>query len=237
MFFKNHLAKTLEPLLEHLENKLEQEGQWQKAQELRYQQYEWRRYHPKLKKQTSNYLARVYNHRLQIQREAYLQVEHDNLFQQLEKDPSLADNLVTEIECFQKRLKDVDRDIWMAERDVESAIRAFPEGPFKRALCARRQKNNSYLAKHLQIVCAAVGGCCGRGCGCCTRPRNSKRPNHFAHCTSMCRCCENARGFKINSPNTRGDPMAISITIKKADLRGGKRSFAKEVINAHIWRL
>ncbi|KAE8318111.1 hypothetical protein BDV41DRAFT_572113 [Aspergillus transmontanensis] len=156
MFFKNHLAKKFEPLLEHLENKLEQEGQWQKAQELRYQQYEWRRYHPKLKKQTSNYLARVYNHRLQIQREAYLQVEHDNLFQKLEKDPSLADILVTEIECFQKRLKDVDRDIWMAERDVESAIRAFPEGPFKRALCARRQKNNSYLAKHLQTVCAAA---------------------------------------------------------------------------------
>ncbi|KAE8323787.1 hypothetical protein BDV39DRAFT_217498 [Aspergillus sergii] len=202
MFLKNYLAKCFEPLLERLESKLEQKGEWEKAQQLRYKQFEWRRYRPELEEQTLNYLASVYNHRFQIQREAYLQPQHDTLFQQLETDPSLADILVTEIQSIQKQLQDVNRDIWIAERDIESALRAFPEGPFKRAVCARRQKNNSYLAKVLQTACAAVGGCCGRGCGCCTRPRNSKRPNHFAHCTSMCKCCEDARGFKIDSLNT-----------------------------------
>lgn len=112
------------------------------------------------------------------------------------------------MQSIQEQLQDANRVVWMAERDIESALRAFPEGPFKRTLCARRQKNNSYLANILQAACSAVGGCCGRGCGCCTRPRNSKRLNHFAHCTSMYKCCEGARGFKIGPLNPKEDPMS-----------------------------
>ncbi|KAE8370108.1 hypothetical protein BDV27DRAFT_120037 [Aspergillus caelatus] len=67
-------------------------------------------------------------------------------------------------------------------------------------------------------------------------PRSSKRPNHFAHCTTtMCKCCEDARGFKINSQNTMDDTMIVYAQMVKADLVGRKRSFVKDVINAYVW--
>ncbi|KAB8267110.1 hypothetical protein BDV30DRAFT_244632 [Aspergillus minisclerotigenes] len=133
MFFKNYLAKKFEPLLEHLENKLEQEGEWQKAQKLRHKQFEWQSYCPELFETHSNI----------------------HFKRQLEADPSLADVLVTEMQSVQKQLQDINRDIWMAERDIESVLRDIPAGPFKRALCACRQTQYYSVAKISQDLCVA----------------------------------------------------------------------------------
>ncbi|KAB8261026.1 hypothetical protein BDV32DRAFT_158529 [Aspergillus pseudonomiae] len=237
MRLKDYLAKRFEPLLERLEDKLEEKGKMQKAQQLRHKQFKWHSYTPELREVIFLYFQLTYIIRFKIQREAYLQIQHGTLFQQLEANPSGADTLVTEMQNIQKQLQDINREIWNVERGFESAFRLLPEGPFKRALDTSRRNNHFYTTKFCQTQCVSVGGCCGRECGCCTRPRNPKRPYHFSHCTAMCKCCEDARGFKIevNPSNPTEDPMSVSVPVTDADMKGSSRFYGRDLVSACVW--
>ncbi|OGM48648.1 hypothetical protein ABOM_002029 [Aspergillus bombycis] len=134
MPLKDYLAKRFEPLLRCLEDKLEQGGHFRKAQQLRRKQHEWRTYQPQLPEHFDSYYIAQHAYRCLIQREAYLQIQHNTLFQQLNEGRPVADTLVTEMESIQKDLQDFNRAIWNAELEIQNILRNFPDGPFKRAL-------------------------------------------------------------------------------------------------------
>ncbi|RAQ73598.1 hypothetical protein COH20_004810 [Aspergillus flavus] len=144
MPLKDCLAKRFEPLLRRIEDKLEQGGHLRKAQQLRQKQHEWRTYQAQLWENFESYWIYERGQRHFIQHEAYLQLKHDTLFQQLNKIPSVADTMVTEMESIQKDLQDY--------------------APLKRALLCRRRSSDWYLMKWLQTECADMGGC---SCKCC----------------------------------------------------------------------
>ncbi|KAE8140463.1 hypothetical protein BDV38DRAFT_18454 [Aspergillus pseudotamarii] len=237
MPLKDYFAKTLKPLLQRVEDKLEQGGNIRKAQQLRRKQQEWRSYQTQLWVHFESYFLNDLAQRLLIQCEAYLQVKHDNLFQQVNESPSVGDTLVTETESLQDDLQDLNRRIWMVEREIQTTLREFQDGPLKRALNARRRSSDWYLSEWLQTECAGVGGCSGRDCGCWMRPRSSKRPNSRGHCTSECKCCEDARGFRLDVYGAPENPMIVEFTLDEADVKGPGSSYTKCLINAYIWGL
>ncbi|KAB8218940.1 hypothetical protein BDV33DRAFT_192415 [Aspergillus novoparasiticus] len=237
MPLKDYLVKRFEPLLRCIEDKLEQGGHLQKAQRLRRKQQEWRTYQAQLWEHFQSYWINERGQRILIQHEAYLRVKHDTLFQHLNKTPSVADTLVTEMESIRKDLQDFNRAIWMTEREIQTILRAFPDGPLKRALLCRRRSSDWYLMKWLQTECADMGGCCGRGCGCCIRPRSSNRPNHLGHCTPACKCCEDVRGFRIGLEELEEDPTVMEFSLGEADVEGPGSSYTKCLINAYVWGL
>lgn len=51
----------------------------------------------------------------------------------------------------------------------------------------------------IRFDCANRGGCCGRDCGCCERPRSDSKAGkqRFGHCTTACGCFKRFRGFEI----------------------------------------
>ncbi|KAE8328007.1 hypothetical protein BDV39DRAFT_192398 [Aspergillus sergii] len=237
MPLKDYLANRVGPLLRRFEDKHERDGNVRKAQQLRRAQQEWRSYQPQLWDHFKSYYVCERAQRSFIQHEAYLQVKHDTLFQQLNQSSSVAGTLVTELESIQKELQRFNIGIWNAERKMQTILRGFPDVPLKRALDCRRRSSDWYLSKWLQTECANVGGCCGRGCGCCLRPRSSKRPNSLGHCTSACKCCEDARGFRIDFEKAEEDLTYIPIGIEEADVKGRGISYVKCLINAYIWGL
>ncbi|KAE8342770.1 hypothetical protein BDV24DRAFT_162300 [Aspergillus arachidicola] len=131
MPLKDCLAKRLEPLLRRLEDKLEQGGNLRKAQQLRQKQQDWRTYQPQLWEHFESYWVVERVQRCLIQHEDYLQTKHNTLFLQLSETPSVADMLVTEMESIQQDLQDFNRAIWLAEREMQTTLRAFPDGPLK----------------------------------------------------------------------------------------------------------
>lgn len=77
----------------------------------------------------------------------------------------------------------------------------------------RDQSGRSYAWVLGQDKCAALGGCCGRGCGCCEKVLNqylvpginlakeTKEAKVLGHCTVECCCCIDYRGCYI--PDSR----------------------------------
>ena len=169
------------------------------------------------------------------EREGYLQAEHETLFQQLQKSPSVADTLVTEMERIQGDPQEINRTIWTCERDLHNTMIDIPDGLLKRALRARRRSSDWYLSEWLQNQCASVGGCCARGCGCCTKPRSSRHPNHLGHFVGVCKCCEEARGFKLDFEEGDENPMLVQFDYEEADIQERHSSYTKEALNAYIW--
>lgn len=73
----------------------------------------------------------------------------------------------------------------------------------------RRVKNRqgkSIAWEEASVTCAALGGCCGRDCGCCKKPlegflaptgssHEKAKSKSYGHCTVECPCCIRFRGF------------------------------------------
>ncbi|RAL02901.1 uncharacterized protein BO80DRAFT_443150 [Aspergillus ibericus CBS 121593] len=75
-----------------------------------------------------------------------------------------------------------------------------------------------------KIMCASLGGCCGRSCRCCERPlRLYLMPDggekamvgFYGHCTAECGCCMRHRGFY--RPDSRIKALDPELASKIAD--------------------
>lgn len=90
--------------------------------------------------------------------------------------------------------------------------------PVKEQMILRKHRDRhgrSYAWVMNQDRCAAAGGCCGRGCGCCEKVlnqylapgrdlalvRGTKEAKVLGHCTVECRCCIDIRGCYV--PDSR----------------------------------
>ena len=88
------------------------------------------------------------------------------------------------------------RKLWIAEDGIDSRCA-------KRAFAFQRKNIDWYLSRELCEDCVRRGGCCGRTCGCCERPRmidglEKEGMHNRGHCTSACSCCLNAHGLDGN---------------------------------------
>ncbi|RMJ23559.1 hypothetical protein PHISP_05570 [Aspergillus sp. HF37] len=89
------------------------------------------------------------------------------------------------------------RKIWKLECDI-------PEGPLSRSFHTLRKNPKWYLSTWLRRDCAGRGGCCGRNCGCCEKPREINENGKIVdvshgHCATTCHCCIRSRGFTGDS--------------------------------------
>ncbi|THC87830.1 hypothetical protein EYZ11_012726 [Aspergillus tanneri] len=232
---KATLAKKFDSAFQRLEDKYERSGKWRKAQKLRRKQHKWRGYDPYIWRHVQAYIECDIKLRYEIHVEAALLANHETLYHRLNEDSSMADILVSEMQDLQKKLQEFARNIWKIERETHTILSFFPDGPIKRALCARQQQSDWHLSEWLRADCAGHGGCCGRGCGCCTRPRSEKRPNHVGHCTMECMCCEKVRGFKIDIEDL--DDVEVPM-LTNLDLMDDKwDSYTVHLVNAYVWGL
>ncbi|KAE8350296.1 hypothetical protein BDV28DRAFT_43479 [Aspergillus coremiiformis] len=130
------------------------------------------------------------------QREIYLREEIKALVSQ-EQEAPLSTEQRAQLAKWQMELDDLARKYWHLEREFYRREASVPAGPLQRAYVAWKKNPEWYLVGYLRNDCAGRGGCCGRSCGCCERPRDTEKRIRWGHCTIECGCCRRARGFDL----------------------------------------
>lgn len=105
-------------------------------------------------------------------------------------------------------------EYWKHQRSMSllDAVKPINSAPVQEQMVLRKHRDRHgrpYSWVMGQERCAASGGCCGRGCGCCEKAldqylsparnpaQESKETTVFGHCTVECRCCIDHRGCYI----------------------------------------
>lgn len=129
-----------------------------------------------------------------VQREAFLIRQCDEA-EDLLDDPKKRQQQLDE---WHAEMRALQQEYWSVERMLYANDDLCPTGPSWRAYLSIRNLPQWYLGTWLIDDCVRRGGCCGRACGCCSKPRSSIRSKGDGHCTKMCGCCLQARGFPLN---------------------------------------
>jgi hypothetical protein len=106
----------------------------------------------------------------------------------------------------------------------------MPSGPLRRAFLAWRSNPDWYLCDWLRRECASRGGCCGRSCGCCEKPRDTGRLLNRGHCTLACSCCIQTSG-KTEADGPVGEEFNNLQTIFEEK----HNMYARRLCRAYIW--
>jgi hypothetical protein len=106
----------------------------------------------------------------------------------------------SQLKIYKERLTGLNKRQWALSRKKWIKEDSIDSWSFRRAYHIQRKNPDWYLSDTLIADCAGRGGCCGKGCGCCERPRTVDRleygTNTRGHCTTACSCCLNARGIE-----------------------------------------
>lgn len=161
-----------------------------------------------------NWNKQIYERNRLLQREIYLREE----LQQLKKQEDIKQNDDT-TEKLQRSLDLTIRRQWLCKQGLKDLLVSRDDaGPLVSKLWANK---NEHRAKPgdgpISERCIARGGCCERGCGCCSRPRRIKHGEQtiwydmfsmskdiYAHCTEECGCCRRYWGFRSVEQNGDG---------------------------------
>ncbi|PYH65902.1 uncharacterized protein BO88DRAFT_470189 [Aspergillus vadensis CBS 113365] len=176
------------------------------------------------------YIQMYFKLRFSIQREVYLRAKHDMLYEASTKVPSTS---VDEMQTYKKELRSLRETNCNLERETYRCLNTLPDGPLGRILYAHQQQKDWYLSSFLRQECARSGGCCGRECGCCEKPRTDKHPLHKSHCTSMCLCCEDARGYPVEVEKYENNPMIVDVFL--CGYRNFSRVYLRYWVNAYVF--
>lgn len=135
-----------------------------------------------------------------------------------------------QLNTYQEELQDLGKRYWIHSRSYWKLEGGMPGGVFIRGFRACREDPDWYLSAWLRQDCAGRGGCCGRSCGCCEKPRETKRGWSRGHCTSACGCCVRS------SPNITGGTQN-DIADFPFDVVSYNTSYSHRVFRAYIWGL
>lgn len=141
-----------------------------------------------------------------VQRHIYLIDKIDDLQKQQ------AQSVSETRENLQQDLESTIQEIWLQKQDLGHLVERLETLPE-----ACRFWNDFWSKKSLPqnqfriLKCGTTGGCCGRGCQCCDKPRRTAAGEAFsywavrggekdekdiyAHCTEECGCCRRYWGF------------------------------------------
>ncbi|RHZ54837.1 uncharacterized protein CDV56_101464 [Aspergillus thermomutatus] len=113
------------------------------------------------------------------------------------------------------------RDLWQLQEHM-------PSGPLRRAFLAWRSTPDWYLCDWLRRECASRGGCCGRSCGCCEKPRDTERVLNRGHCTPARSCCAQTHGETDDAFEEKLDELE-TFFVEKDNM------YARRLCRAYIW--
>ncbi|CAG7922059.1 unnamed protein product [Penicillium olsonii] len=167
------------------ETRLEESGDLNTLQRLRYQKY---------RDETNSWekTMRALLSTEELIRHASQHEECLNQFLRQCLDGSDKDKAITELTETRRLLWNLTR-LWWLRRNV------LGEGVVARALNLWRSNSMWYMHEVLVEDCARKDGCCSRGCGCCAkRHQTFTRPLTAGHCSIRCRCCISWRGFYLD---------------------------------------
>ncbi|OJJ43576.1 hypothetical protein ASPZODRAFT_73831 [Penicilliopsis zonata CBS 506.65] len=126
------------------------------------------------------------------QREMALKDKLAGYQKKLDTEAGLIQDIKVELLQENKRYWELELQWWVVRS-------AFQECPFTHGVNFWRSHPRWYMHRVLREDCARRGGCCRRGCGCCSNRQNwPDREFAAGHCTFECHCCENARGFELS---------------------------------------
>lgn len=167
-----------------------------------------------------------------VQREIYVGEEVRALDKAMAlcADGQKATELYQQLNTYQTELQDLDKRYWNQSRRHWRLEGDMPGGVISRAFKACREDPDWYLSTWLRQDCAGRGGCCGRRCGCCEKPRETERGWSRGHCTSACGCC--VRSSPAITGGTRND-----MTDFPFDVVVSKTRYSRRVFRAYIWGL
>jgi hypothetical protein len=129
-----------------------------------------------------------------VQREAFLIKQCDEA-EDLLDDPKKRQQPLDE---WHAEMRALGQEYWSVERMLYANDALCPTNTSWRAYVSLRDLPQWYFCTWLVEDCMRRGGCCGRACGCCSKPRSSVRPKGDGHCTKMCGCCLQSRGFPLD---------------------------------------
>lgn len=181
------------------------------------------------------YIQMYFKLRFSIQREVYLRAKYDLLYEGINANLStkVPSTSVDEMQTYKKELDSLRETNCNLERETYRSLNTLTDGPLGRMLYAHQQQKDWYLSSFLRQECARSGGCCGRECGCCEKPRTDKHPLHKSHCTSMCLCCEDARGYPVKVEKYENDPMIVDVYL--CGYRNFSRDYLRYWVNDYVF--
>ncbi|OJJ37149.1 hypothetical protein ASPWEDRAFT_441354 [Aspergillus wentii DTO 134E9] len=183
-------SSRTQDIREWLEDRLEQNGHFLFVQLMRYQLLQGN--HPnKLEKLKwcQGVVEADIEGRWIVQRDVYVQEEMKALkasLEQSEHDFKQERKKASQLSTYETELKKLHDRYWFHDRRIWKLEAGIPMGSLGRAFRAWRKNPNWYLTPWLRQDCAGRGGCCGRDCGCCEKPRGTshRSTDHRGHCTS-----------------------------------------------------
>lgn len=152
------------------------------------------------------------------------------------------DNGDSNYRAITEELDELNQQYWLLERDWWAKRSSFPEGPGTRGLNLWRSHPRWYMHRVLVDDCAGRGGCCSRGCGCCSsREIVPARRLGVGHCTVECECCIKSRGFEL-SPKQKEKVFARfrlseDRLIENILFKINRYNYHDRIILASIWGL
>lgn len=114
-------------------------------------------------------------------------------------DPNEMNNYKEKLRESERKLEEYNNDVRSTEGVKKLLKWKMGHTPLYRAMDSQRRDANWYLRDTwLREKCVREGGCCGRSCGCCEKPRCTRSNREaLGHCTPMCECCDGHRGKRI----------------------------------------
>lgn len=105
---------------------------------------------------------------------------------------------LNKLEAYEKQINSLNSKYWEGHREQWAKSDGIWSSSANRARKRQRKHADWYLSGVLREDCANRGGCCGRSCGCCERPRmivNIDGVCDRGHCTTACSCCLKAHNI------------------------------------------
>lgn len=116
------------------------------------------------------------------------------------------------------------------ERTLYLKERELPNLTLAKVYRSVRDDPGWYLGTYPVAECAAMGGCCGRSCGCCVkRLPHLPRRGISGHCSLACACCERTKGCIVDSDRV----AAMDEQYNKA-LESDNPSFLARIANSYF---
>ncbi|KAF4759958.1 hypothetical protein N7455_002928 [Penicillium solitum] len=131
-----------------------------------------------------------------VQRRIWLEQKAKALHTHQRQYMSLWD--LSKFEACEKQIQSLNSSYWESHREQWAKLDGIWSMSANRAIKRQRKHADWYLSGLLREDCANRGGCCGRRCGCCERPRmtvNIDGVRDRGHCTTACSCCLEAHNI------------------------------------------